>query len=102
MYDETRGWGTVCDYHWDTPDAIVVCRQLGFPSDSAKATTNPHPPGPEPHPFGKGSGPVWLVYVQCTGSELSLDECDHAGWGQSCNHRQDAGVICGGMYMNIY
>ena len=26
------GWGTVCYYGWDTPDAMVVCRQLRLPS----------------------------------------------------------------------
>ena len=45
--------------------------------------------------FGLGTGPVWLTQIKCDGSEQSLEQCHHAGWGNnSCDHGYDVGVVC--------
>ncbi|CAH2300686.1 neurotrypsin isoform X1 [Pelobates cultripes] len=79
-------WGTVCDDQWDDADAEVVCRQLGF-GGVAKAWNQAH--------FGEGTDPILLDEVQCTGNELSIEECQRSHWGEhNCGHREDAGVSC--------
>ena len=79
-------WGTVCDDDWDINDARVVCRQLGF-ADAVSAPSFAH--------FGGGSGQIWLDNVGCSGSEKTIADCTHNGWGvESCNHDEDASVIC--------
>uniref|UniRef100_A0A4W4EI25 Neurotrypsin n=1 Tax=Electrophorus electricus TaxID=8005 RepID=A0A4W4EI25_ELEEL len=79
-------WGTICDDQWDDMDAEVVCRQLGL-GGIPKAWSWAH--------FGQGGGRIQLDAVQCTGNELSLDECLHSGWEQhNCDHMEDAGVSC--------
>ena len=91
-------WWSVCDEGWDTEGAMVVCRQLGYPPDGAKATNNPDPSTAEPQ-FGQGSGLIWPpTGVNCTGTELTLSEClREIGFdNHSCSHRNDAGVICSG------
>ena len=79
-------WGTICDDYWDMNDASVVCRQLGFPQAIQAPTGARH---------GKGSGPILMDNVQCTGSESYIHNCRHRGWGKhSCGHHEDASVVC--------
>ena len=49
--------------------------------------------------FGSGSGSIFLDNVICRGNESSLLECQRNPIGEdNCNHTEDAGVRCGGMY----
>ena len=79
-------WGTVCDDGWDDTDAGVVCRQLGFGLSGRYIKPT------------RGSGPILLDRVICSGSESTLASCGHLGVGvtRSCNHNEDVGVVCSG------
>ena len=81
-------WGTVCDDSWDISDALVVCKQLGFPDAEAAYQGGS---------VVNGTGPIWLDDVNCKGYESSLSSCPHSGWGNhNCRHYEDAGVRCSG------
>ncbi|XP_066477541.1 deleted in malignant brain tumors 1 protein-like [Tiliqua scincoides] len=81
-------WGTVCDDDWDKNDGQVVCRALQC---GAVLST------PGEAYFGQGTGEVLMDNLHCSGTESSIVECSHNGWGVSnCAHKEDAGVICSG------
>ncbi|XP_016161194.1 PREDICTED: deleted in malignant brain tumors 1 protein-like, partial [Ficedula albicollis] len=81
-------WGSVCvlDSDREARWASVVCRQLGC---GRVARASPYAP------FGQGTGRIWLQPHFCTGTENSLEECPHFGWGRHfCGHERVAGVTC--------
>ncbi|XP_040549177.1 deleted in malignant brain tumors 1 protein isoform X7 [Gallus gallus] len=81
-------WGTVCDDSWNLRSAKVVCRQLGC-GTAVSAPGKAH--------FGRGSDPIWLDDVECSGTEASLSQCRLNNWGNhNCNHEEDAAVVCSG------
>ena len=59
-------WGSICDDGWDSNDAAVVCRQLGFSGSESSCTEAC---------FGSGSGRIWLDEVGCRGDETLLTQC---------------------------
>lgn len=80
-------WGTICDENWGKEEAEVVCKELGY-SRAMFAYKKAH--------SGEGTGPIFLSNVNCDGTESSIIECAHDGWGVtgSCTHKDDAGVRC--------
>ena len=79
-------WGTVCHDGWDTNDASVVCRSLGF-AGALEAVSSAA--------FDQGTGTIVLDDVNCFGNESSLFECSNPGLGvNNCAHSEDAGVRC--------
>ena len=81
-------WGTVCDDGWNTVDATVVCRQLGFYSSVTSYGSAR---------YGQGTGPTWLTRLSCFGNESSLFECSQLSVAaKNCTHSDDAAVYCWG------
>ena len=83
-------WGTVCDDGWNTADATVVCRQLGFYSSAYNyAYGSAH--------YGQGTGPILLSRLSCIGNEPNLTDCSQSSVGtKNCTHSDDASVYCSG------
>jgi len=45
--------------------------------------------------YGAGGGQIWLNNVHCIGTETSITDCHHRGWGvHNCAHSDDVSVSC--------
>ena len=79
-------WGTVCDNGWDLSDAQVVCNELGL-GKAVAARPNAF--------YGQGSGQIRLDDISCVGTEKTIRNCSHKGWGShNCSHTEDASIKC--------
>ena len=89
-------WGSICQNFWDSKEARVVCRQLGYESQSAVAMLA----------YGRGSDLIHQTYSECNGDEYSLLHCQTCTTcgidAQTCQHSSNVGVSCfpNGDYLN--
>ena len=89
-----NAWGSVCNNRFGISDAVVVCRQLGFPIIGAVASR-------DISMFEIPPGPVFLDQLHCRGTETSLVECSQSVHGLSeCDSTDIAGVQCIGGYIS--
>lgn len=81
-------WGRVCaGSEWDRRESNVVCRTVGYPN-GAEASSGT---------FGTGTGRVFIIDVECAGTENTFLHCNEANFGnlQACPaDEEDATVVC--------
>ena len=92
-------WGAVCPNSFGESEASVVCRQLGFISQSQQVLIGF--PGSGPILFPPGSVPIYLAGIDCNGTEESLLQCPLAEEIEECQFFLEAGLLCPGKKTNI-
>ena len=78
----------VCSEGWDENDALVVCRELGFPGVAMVANNG----------FFGVEGTINIEHVGCYGNETKFSECSYkttTEWSVCRTEwEKEAGVIC--------
>ena len=84
-------WGSICDDRFDQNNngANVVCKMMGYTygiySSAYKQVSIATARNAKMH----------LDNVVCQGSETSITQCTHSGWGnENCGHSEAVGVRC--------
>ena len=73
----------VCDDYWDTKDAKVVCKMLGYTGGDAIIESA----------FGPTGVDFAMDDVQCNGNEHTISDCPHLT-NSNCADGEAAGVQC--------
>ena len=88
-------WGTVCDDHFGSEDAKVVCRQLGCADGTGNGASAETYGGPYDGQASRSQAPIWMDDVQCEAGARGLSMCGQRGWGShNCRHSEDVGIKC--------
>jgi hypothetical protein len=78
-------WRGVCDDGWTDTNSDVVCQELFGAGYTASTTTS----------YTTSSDEFWLDDVSCTGTETSLEQCSHSGWGvENCGTSEHVWITC--------
>ena len=92
-------WGTVAQSFLASKLEVaknvsnMVCAQLGYLSAVVEV---------DPHPYGAGTGPIWLQ-TNCSGSEKSIFDCPSHGLGVTAkSHSIDISATCLGKCMSAW
>ncbi|XP_053387043.1 uncharacterized protein LOC123542602 [Mercenaria mercenaria] len=80
-------WGTICDTNFDSADARVICKKFGLESRRYFIKARHH--------SGRGSGPIYVNKLNCTGTEPHINLCSYE-ISNNCTHYDDAAVECTG------
>ncbi|GMH73220.1 hypothetical protein TL16_g06123 [Triparma laevis f. inornata] len=85
-------WGTIYgDYRWDDTDALVACREIGNELGYATVSGTELRYGNTPD----GSGEIWWVDLECSGSEETLESCSKSTTSSTAtDHQYDIGITC--------
>ena len=83
-----NAWGTICNNHFSSSDATVICTHLGYEFTDAYLIP--------PSETSPGSGPVLLDRLECDGTEESVLDCHYSISTHSCSHDKDVAVRCVG------
>ena len=80
------------DDYWDSLDAKVICRMLGFDPTNSVATSR--------SAYGSVSNTFGLDDVRCEGTETNILLCTHSK-RENCGSTEGAGVVCESMAGNL-